>query len=294
MVSHHPLQQEQGTMIPLMIVSSVLTAAADEMTAGPVETVAEGFQFTEGPVWLRSGKLIFSDIPADTIYDAEKGVFRSPSGKSNGLTLDREGRLIACEHWNRRVTRTESDGSMTVLTERYEGKRFNSPNDVIVRSDGVIFFTDPPYGLEGRDAELDFSGVYALHQDGRLVLLFKHFNRPNGLAFSPDEKTLYVADSQDGFLKAYDVAEDGTLGGERPFAELPGPDGLKVDTNGLIWCTAGDGVRVYRPDGTHVSTVAVPERPANCAFGDSDGQTLYITARHGLYRVRCARPGILP
>ncbi|MCW3978330.1 MAG: SMP-30/gluconolactonase/LRE family protein, partial [Candidatus Bathyarchaeota archaeon] len=191
-----------------------------------VEKVAGGFEFTEGPVWVPDGYLLFSDIPASTIYRWTPGsvsaeVFRAPSGRSNGLTLDREGRLLACEH-DRRLSRTEGDGSVVTLAERYEGKLLNSPNDVVVRSDGSIYFTDPPYGLprqeEGR--ELDFNGVYRLAPDGALTLLDDSFDRPNGLAFSPDERVLYVNDSRRGHIRAFDVRADGTLSNGRVFAEL--------------------------------------------------------------------------
>jgi len=278
-----------------MSISSILflSAAAGDHVTGPVETVAEGFQFTEGPVWLTSGELVFSDIPADTIYRTDKSAFRKPSGKSNGLTLDTEGRLIACEHWNRRVTRTEADGTITVLAENYDGKKLNSPNDVVVRSDGIIYFTDPPYGLEGREQEQPCQGVYSIAPDGTLALLVDDFIKPNGIGLSPDEKTLYVADTEGNHIRAFDVAEDGSIGNGRVFCELPYPDGMAIDTKGYVWSTAGDGVRVISPAGELVHTVTVPQGPANCAFGGEDGKTLYITARTGLYKVRVATPGIL-
>jgi gluconolactonase len=280
------------TMCSLLLFGPVFASAAGSLEIGPVETIAEGFQFTEGPLWLAGDELIFSDIPADTIYRADKSVFRRPSGKSNGLTLDPEGRLVACEHWNRRVTRTEADGSITVLADAYQGKKLNSPNDVVVRSDGAVFFTDPPYGLEGREAELDFSGVYALPPDGELTLLAKDFVKPNGLAFSPDERTLYVADTERGHLRAFEVAADGSVSGGGVFCELPRPDGLKVDVKGRIWSTAEDGVRVFDAAGTLLATVAFPHRPSNCAFGGDDLKTLAVTAVHGVYRIQCPDPGI--
>ncbi|MFO7973253.1 MAG: SMP-30/gluconolactonase/LRE family protein [Candidatus Hydrogenedentota bacterium] len=276
------------------VLLSVLMGGAETLTTGPVETVAEGFKFTEGPVWLPGGPLVFSDIPADTIYRADKTVYRRPSGKSNGLTLDTQGRLIACEHGNRRVSRTEKDGTVVALAETYDGKKLNSPNDVVVRSDGTIFFTDPPYGLEGREQELPFQGVYAIKPSGELVLLVDDFVKPNGLAFSPDETILYIADTDGGHIRAFDVAEDGSLTNGRVFCELPGPDGMKVDTKGNVWSTARDGVRVFNPEGKHLQTVEFPQNPANCAFGNEDGQTLYVTARTGLYKVRCTVKGILP
>ena len=286
-------------MMYLLCVGSIMLHAAQPMTVGEVELVADGFMFTEGPVWVdASDTLLFSDIPADTIYDQDKAVFRKPSGKSNGLTLDDEGRLIACEHQNRRVTRTEKNGDITVLADKYEGKRLNSPNDVVVRSDGVIFFTDPPYGLkgglEGPDAELDFSGVYRIDGEGGLTLLKKDFIKPNGLALSPDETILYIADTEGKHIRAFDVTAEGALQNGRVFCTLGGPDGMKVDTHGNAWCTASDGVRIYSPEGKLVQTIICPEAPANCAFGNTDSRTLYITARTGLYKIRTTVAGIRP
>jgi sugar lactone lactonase YvrE len=268
-----------------------------------VEKVADGFQFTEGPVWITEGQLVFSDIPADTIYKWAPGegnaqVFRQPSGHSNGLTLDRQGRLLACEH-DRRVSRTERDGRVVTLAERYQGKRLNSPNDIVVKSDGGIYFTDPPYGLPGQreGKELDFQGVYRIELDGTLVLLDASFERPNGLAFSPDERVLYVDDTQRGHIRAFDVKEDGTLANGRVFAELesadlPGaPDGMKVDVYGNVFCTGPGGIWVIAPFGEVLGTISVPEVPANLAWGDEDRRTLYITARTGLYRIRLQTGG---
>ncbi len=263
---------------------------------GRVEVVAEGYEFTEGPVWVPGTGLLFSDIPADTIYryDGDTAVFRRPSGKSNGLALDTSGRLLACEHGNRRLSRTEADGSVTTVAERYDGKRLNSPNDAVVRSDGTIFFTDPPYGLEGREAELPFSGVYAVSPEGQLKLLVEDFLKPNGIGLSPDEETLYVADTEGNHIRAFDVREDGTVAGGRIFGELPWPDGLAVDEKGRVWCTAADGIHVFEADGTLRTTVAFPQAPANCAFGGEDGRTLYVTARTAVYRIRTRDAGLMP
>ncbi len=284
-------------MTALLIGLTVLGAGGG-FAAGDVQKVADGFMFTEGPLCLPDGTLLFSDIPANKIFRADKTVFRDPSGQSNGLTLDTEGRLIAAEHQTRRVTRTAADGAITVLAERYQGKRFNSPNDVIVRSDGLLFFTDPPYGLkgglEGPDAELDFSGVYSLVPGSEAKARAKDFLRPNGLALSPDEKTLYVADTKAAHVRAFDVAADGALSNDRVLCELPGPDGMKVDTKGNLWCTARDGVRVISPKGELLETIAFPAVPANCTFGGVDGKTLYVTARMGVYRVPVSVPGIRP
>lgn len=285
-------------MYAFLLIAVTLLGAEPPLTTGEIETVGKGFMFTEGPVCLPDGKILFSDIPADTIFDTERNVFRNPSGQSNGLTLDNENRLIAAEHANRRVSRTEADGSITVLAETFEGKKLNSPNDVVVRKDGILFFTDPPYGLrgglEGDLAELDFAGVYAILEPGNVKLLARDFKKPNGLALSPDEKILYVADTEGKHIRAFDLAEDASVSNDRVLCDLPGPDGIKVDTEGNIWATAGDGVRVIRPDGTLVETIEFPGAPANCGFCGPDGKTLFVTARTGIYKVGISIPGILP
>jgi sugar lactone lactonase YvrE len=268
-----------------------------------VEKVAGGFQFTEGPVWDPHGFLLFSDIPANIIYKwtpgaSEAEVYRTPSGHSNGLTLDRAGRLLACEH-DRQVSRTERDGTIGTLADRYRGKRLNSPNDIVVRSDGSIYFTDPPYGLPRQEEgkELDFNGVYRLVPDGTLTLLDDSIVRPNGLAFSPDERTLYVDDSAGMHIRAFDVRPDGTLANGRLFAELKEagkegvPDGMKVDVRGNVFCTGPGGIWIFSPGGELLGKIETPEVPANLAWGDADLKTLYITARTGLYRVRVQTGG---
>jgi len=278
----------------MVFLTALLHAQIEGLTTGRVELVADGFQFTEGPVWLPENRLIFSDIPADTIYYGDKTVFRKPSGKSNGLTLDHEGRLIACEHWNRRVTRTEKDGTVNVLADAYNGKKLNSPNDAVVRTDGRVFFTDPPYGLEGRDKELDVHGVYTINPDGSLILLVDDFDRPNGIALSPDQKTLYVSDSRAGHIRAFDVAEDGTVSNGRVFCDVQGPDGMAIDTDGRVWSTSADAIRVFNPDGSAAGVIETEKTPANCAFGGNDFKTLYITARDAVYKVSCTVAGWRP
>ncbi len=264
-----------------------------------IEQVAGGFGFTEGPIWY-GDSLLFSDIPHNRIVrwrmlniGPEVTTFRTPSGNSNGLTLDRSGRLIACEHSARRVTRTEPDGTIIALAERYQEKRLNSPNDVVVRSDGSIFFTDPPYGLAGLTAwkELSFNGVYRLAPDGELVLLADDFDRPNGLAFSPDEQVLYVADTSRGHIRSFNVSPDGAISNGRVFIEMqapePGaPDGMKVDREGNVYCTGPGGFWIISPEGKCLAIVRPPELPANLAWGDADMKSLYLTARTGLYRIR--------
>ncbi len=287
-----------------------------------VEKLAEGFQFTEGPVWVREGGyLLFSDPNNNTIYrwtpDGELSVFRTKSGYagldigeygqpgSNGLTLDREGRLTINEHGNRRVTRLEKNGVLKVLADRYQGKRLNSPNDLAYRSDGALYFTDPPFGLPKFFAdprkELPYSGVFLL-KDGALRLVSQDLNGPNGLAFSPDEKFLYISnwDVKKKVIMRYAVNADGTLANGRMFFDMAGApgeealDGLKVDQQGNVYASGPGGVWIVSSAGKHLGTIQAPELPANFAWGDTDGKTLYLTARTGLYRIRLNVPGVRP
>ncbi len=277
-----------------------------------VEKVADGFEFTEGPLWHPQGFLLFSDIPANTIYQwtpKEKSkIFRRPSGNANGNTLDREGRLLSAEHSNRRVSRTLEDGRVVTVASQYKGKRLNSPNDLVVKSDGSIYFTDPPYGIKSEQEELGFYGVYRIAPDGTLTLLVRDFVRPNGIAFSPDEKKLYVDDSEKGHIRVFDVKPDGTVENGRIFAELKDsnksgvPDGMKVDQEGNVYSTGPGGVWVFSPSGNLLGKIAVPEAATNLAWGDSlrdssasrDYKMLYITAGNSLYRIRLKIPGVQP
>jgi len=269
-----------------------------------VERIATGFEFTEGPVWnAHEGFLLFSDIPRNRIlkWSPEEGitVFREPSGNSNGLTFDERGRLIICEHGNRCVSRIGEDGAYIVLADRFQGRRLNSPNDVVVRSDRAVYFTDPPYGIKPEEQELPFQGVYRLEPASKeLTLLAKDFERPNGLVFSPDEEILYIADSsvERRHIRAFDVNSDGTLGNGRIFAVIrskePGnPDGIKVDVEGNLYVAAAGGIWVFSAEGENLGVIGVPERPANCAWGEADWRTLFITARTSVYRVRLNIPG---
>lgn len=269
--------------------------------------LATGFHFTEGPIWNAQGRfLLFSDIPGDQIHkwNPERGVtsFRAPSGKSNGLTYDKRGGLIACEHANRRVSRTRADGTVLPIASHYDGKRFNSPNDIVVKSDGSIYFTDPPYGLtpeygvEG-EQELDFQGVFRLSPDGEtLTLIVEDFDRPNGLCFSPDESILYINDTARMHIRAFDVQADGSLAGDRVIAEEEGedgaPDGMKVDQKGNIYVTGPGGIWVLRPSGEHLGVIEVPERVANLTWGADEWKTLFITASTSLYRIQLKASGI--
>ena len=266
-----------------------------------------GCEFTEGPVWHAEGKfLLFSDIPANQMkkWTAEEGItnFRVPSGKSNGLTYDKQGRLVTCEHANRRVSRTEADGTVVTIASHYEGKRLNSPNDVVVKSDGSIYFSDPPYGLtadygvEG-EQDLDFQGVYRLAADGQtLTLLIDDFDRPNGLCFSPDESILYIDDTERMHIRAFDVQPDGTIENGRVFAEEEGegaaPDGMKIDVHGNVYLTGPGGIWVFDTSGEHLGIIQTPERSANLAWGGDDWSTLFITASTSLYSIQCKVSGI--
>jgi sugar lactone lactonase YvrE len=257
-----------------------------------VEKVAGDFQFTEGPLWHPKGFLLFSDIPANTLYqwtaNKKPEIFRLPSGNANGNTLDREGRLLSAEHGNRRVSRTEKDGTVVTLASQFEGKRLNSPNDLVVKSDGSIYFTDPPYGIKSEQEELGFYGVYRLAPDGKLTLLVKDFVRPNGIAFSPDEKKLYVNDSEKGHIRVFDVKSDGTLENGQLFAELKDPskkgvpDGMKVDQEGNVYSTGPGGIWVFSPSGNLLGILEVPEVAANLAWGWGDHA---ITKRSTLLQV---------
>ena len=236
-----------SVMGALMAMTMIAIGAVTEhpLAGGPVEVVATGFTFTEGPVWTADRVMLFTDIPNDVILRTDKTEFRKPSGKANGLTLDERSRLVACEHWNRRVTRTEKDGTISVIADSYAGKKFNSPNDVAVRNDGVLFFTDPDYGLEGREKEQPCNGVYAVMPDGNVKLLGDDFKKPNGIALSVDQKSLYVADTEGSHIRAFTVNADATLSDGKVLCPVPGPDGLRVDSAGNIWCTGEGGIHVF-------------------------------------------------
>jgi gluconolactonase len=283
------------------IVLFILTAAGpDAVTTGPVEEVRNGHGFAEGPLWLPAlERFVFTDIPADTIFKTDGAPYRLASGKSNGITLDPQGRLVTCQHWLRRVSRVEADGRVTVLADSFEGKKLNSPNDLCVRSDGTIYFSDPPFGLmyfgPKREAELEFQGVYRIAPDGTLTLEERDMEMPNGVALSPDEKVLYVSDDIDnGNVMAFDVAPDGSLSNKRLFVDGLVPDGLKVDVEGNMWVTSRYEVEVFAPDGNHIGSITFPQKTANCAFGGEDSKTLLVTARKGVYKVRTAIAGIHP
>ena len=281
---------------------------SDIVKDSKLEKIATGFVFTEGPIWDESqGCLFFGDIPANKMrkWTEAKGaqLFREPSGKSNGLTLDKQGRLIACEHANRRVSRTEKDGTVVTIADKYNGKKLNSPNDVVVKFDGSIYFTDPPYGLSAEfgnpgEQELPFQGVYRLSADGKtLTLLIDDFDKPNGLAFSPDESLLYIDDTDGVHVRVFDVKSDGTITNGRIFADLKGTDpgsvdGMKIDSEGNVYVTGPGGISIFDPSGKKLGRIDVPEVAANLAWGGKDWKTLFITASTSVYRIRLAIEGI--
>lgn len=322
------------SLFGLSILWGVMARSAEVATLGRIERLdpafdrlvgedatiellaANKFDWAEGPVWDRAGRrVLFSDIPKNMIWEWSQtsGLkeFLKPSGYtgvaaftgrepgSNGLVFNRAGELVMCQHGDRRVAKWV-DGKFVTLADRYAGKRLNSPNDLAIRSNGDVYFTDPPYGLpkhtEDPGRELDFQGVYRLDGKGEVTLLTRELNRPNGLAFSPDEKTLYVANSEPAkaVLMAFAVRSDGSLGDGKVFFDVtaavskrkPGvPDGLKVSADGTVWATGPGGVLVYSPQGKHLGTLATGVATANLSFGD-DGSTLYITADKNLVRVR--------
>ena len=304
--------------------------ALDEIVpaGAKIEKLAGGFLFTEGPIWVpRSeegdGYLLFSDPNNNVIYrwtqDGQLSIFMTKSGYrgmdigeygqpgSNGLTLDKQGRLTINQHGNRRVVRMEKNGQLTVLADRYEGKRLNSPNDLVYKSDGALYFTDPPFGLpkffDDPRKELPYSGVFRVSPDGKNVqLLTKELSGPNGLAFSPDEKYFYVDnwDEKKKVIMRYEVNADGTLSNGKVFFDMTSAegedalDGLKVDQKGNLYVSGPAGLWIISPEGKHLGTIAGPEHPHNFAWGDDDGKTLYLCAKTGLYRIRLNVPGIRP
>jgi gluconolactonase len=284
-----------------------------------IEKVAGGFEFTEGPLWRPEGVLWFSDVTGNVVRsltpagqatvlipkaggetDAPAGSFIGP----NGMIADKDGYVLLCQHTNRRIVRVAKDVTITPYLEKFEGKRFNSPNDLVYRSDGTLYFTDPPYGLLKQDddpaKELKFNGVFR-YAGGKLTAVIRDLSRPNGIALSPDGKTLYIANSDDKkrIWMRYDVAADGSISNGKLFADVTAekeeglPDGMKVDSQGNLWCSGPAGIWVFSPDGRHLGTLKPPEIPANCNWGD-DGKSLYITARTSVYRIKLAVAGEKP
>ncbi|GAB1542263.1 SMP-30/gluconolactonase/LRE family protein [Scytonema sp. NUACC21] len=287
-----------------LIQNNSLTQSTILAKDATVEKVANEFaKFAEGPIWHPDGYLLVSDIVGDVIWKVFPSgsfeIYRKPSDFSNGRTWDLDGNLLTAEHASRTVTRTAENASITVVASHFEGKRFNSPNDVIVRADGSMYITDPPFGLappygpSKQEPELDFSGVFRIDGvTGAVSLLSRDFKYPNGITFSPDELRLYVNDSATGNITVFDVQPDGGVTNPRLFANLSVPgsqavvDGMKTDIAGNVYCTAPGGVAVLNAQGILLSKIAVPEQPSAIAWGDSDYQTLYITAETGVYRIR--------
>ena len=280
------------------------------------QLLASGFGFTEGPLWHADGHWEFVDIRRSTIHSLTAGgqpeTVRENSGGSNGMTFDIQGRVIVCEGDNRRITRREADGSYTPIASQLDGKRINRPNDVISRSDGSIYFTDPGGRLTPEERELDYSGVHRIAPDGKVANATSDTEYPNGLAFSPDERILYVAITRldDGcigekergevcrhqFIRAFDVSADGSLSNNRIFADMSSaadgvPDGMKVDVDGRVYCTGSEGCWVFDAAGVHLGTIILPEIPANCAWGGPDNRTMFFTARTSVFTMQMKTPG---
>lgn len=259
-----------------------------------LDKIATGFQFVEGPVWHPEGYLIFSDIPASTIYKwdpatGKTSIFYKPSGNSNGLSLDLQGNVLLCQHGNRQVARRNADGSETAMADSYDGKKLNSPNDLAVKKDGSIYFTDPPYGINSNQEELHYYGIYRRSPAGEVILLDKTLSRPNGICFSPDESKLYVNDSQALKIYVWDVQPDLTISNKQLFFSMTGSgaaDGMKTDSEGRLYSSGPGGVWIFSPDKKVIDKIAVPETVTNLNWGDADYQALYITAGASVYSIR--------
>ena len=279
---------------------------SDLLAGDPLELLASGFVFTEGPLALGDGSLLFQDVKAETSYrlgpDGEVTLLREATGAANGQTFGPDGLVTFCEQTGRRISRMRPDGSgVETVVEHWQGKRLNSPNDIVGRSDGRLYFTDPPYGVAPADRALHFQGVYALDPSGDLRLVLDDFEKPNGLAFSPDERTLYVCDTARYHVRAFAVDASGGVvpGSGRVFASQDpgrpgGPDGMKVDREGRVYVAVALGVWVYEPDGRLLGIIDVPERPSNFAWRGPDGSTLAMTAVDKVYQVRLKTSGLLP
>ena len=270
---------------------AVLALAGQDKPEYPVARIAADLTFAEGPVWSREGFLIFSDIPNNRLWrwtpNSKAEVFRENSEGANGNALDARGRLYTCEAHARRVVRTDRSGKTEVLADNWQGKKLNEPNDIVVRRDGHVWFTDPAFGSADQKRELDFYGVFHISPKGVLDVVAKPKGRPNGIALSPDGRTLYVDNSDERNVRAYDVDRGGAASNERVVvSNIEGvPDGMKVDEEGNLYIAAKQ-IFVYSPEGRLLRTIPVSETPSNCAFGDADWQSLFVTARTSVYRIR--------
>jgi len=284
----------------ILLAAFVAGAIAQDFTDLRVDRIATGYLFTDGPAWSREGYLLVSDVPNNKILRLKPGepaeIFRENSNGAMGNAFDAQGRLYTCESHSRRVTRTDKKGKIEVLVERYQGKRLNAPNDIAVRKDGQVYFTDPAFGNQQETRDLDFYGVYHLSPRGELDLVAKPKGRPNGIAISPNGRILYVTNSDERNIRAYDLDHNGAVSNERVLvSHIEGiPDGVRVDEKGNLYVAAAR-VEVYSPEGKQLGVIALPvETPSNCAFGDADYQSLYITARTSVYRVRLNVKGSVP
>jgi len=282
-------------IIPLLLNNSCTKAQTTIDFNAKVEKIADGFSFVEGPVWKEGVGLLFSDVVRAKIYKWDEkdsiSVYMERSDSTNGLTFDLEGRLVAGQMGKRRIVRFEHDGTQTALASTYQGKKFNSPNDLVVKSDGSIFFTDPDFNIPGGKAkkELSFNGIFRISPNGNLQLLDSSLDLPNGICFSPDEKKLYVNDSQKRIIYVWDVVDDSTIANKRELNRIPTTgyaDGMKVDSDGNVYCSGPTGVWVYSPEGTFLGRIPIPGSASNCNWGDIDRKTLYITGGTSVYRVR--------
>ncbi|MBI3207493.1 MAG: SMP-30/gluconolactonase/LRE family protein [Candidatus Solibacter usitatus] len=280
----------------LLLSLCACTSLAQDFSDIHIEKIAAGNRFTEGPVWSREGFLLFSDVPNNRVIKWVPGVglqsFRDNSNGVNGNTMDAQGRLYSCESRTRRVVRLNKEGNYDVLADKYDGKRLNAPNDIVVRRDGHLWFTDPAFGEQEEHREMDYFGIYHITPKGELNLIAKPKGRPNGVALSPNGRILYVANSDDRTLVAYDVDGAGRTSNERVFIkDIDGPpDGIRVDEKGNVYVTCNQ-LAIYTPQGKLLKVIEFPETPRNCAFGDADFQTLYVTALTSVYRVRLKMKG---
>ena len=277
---------------------------AEIVESSEPERLATGFQFTEGPLWHPDGYLLFVDIRTSRIFRLEPGgepeLFREDSGESNGMTFDSQGRLVICEMINQQVTRREDDGSYTVLANSWNGQRLNRPNDVVGRSDGSLYFTNPGRErLDPSQVDMQFNSVHRVKPDGTVDMVVPGIEYPNGIAFSPDESILYVANTRPGqYILAFDIDDSGDVCGVRHFADMPSetatngvPDGMKVDVEGRVYCTGPDGCWVFDPSGELIGIIRLPEYPANCGWGGPDNRTMFFTANTSVYSLRMTTPG---
>ncbi len=302
MNSHHraksPLSLFTIHLLLLTVFAIPGTGFAQVLAGGTLERLWTGFQFVEGPVWKDGVGLLFSDIYPSTIYrwsqaDSSMSIYLKPSDSSNGLTFDHLGNLVLTQMQKRRIARQEINGTITPLVSTYNGKRFNSPNDIVVSSSGSIFFTDPDFNVPvGQTKELSIKGIYRLSPSGTLQVIDSTFDKPNGICFAPDESRLYVNESAQHKIYVWDVVNDSTFTNKRLFYTIPQTgyaDGMKVDSSGNVYCAGPGGIWVVSSSGTYRTLISTPQTPSNCAWGDSDRKTLYITAQTSVYRIR---PGI--